>query len=114
MTPESKAKVELIKSCGFRVFMRNPNYNYCFYTDGTRVAYAQWGIKEYVGTVHKANTTTGTGYLFEETITSTSLEGALACHAPNWDAHKASTVQKYKNWAEYHNASAFNRELFEV
>jgi hypothetical protein len=29
--------IELIKSCGFRVFMRHAADNHCFYTDGSQV-----------------------------------------------------------------------------
>jgi hypothetical protein len=116
MTTETDAFVTLIKSCGYRVFMRKPSDKYCFYTDGERIGYAQWSdIRTVVSTVHKANRTTGTGFHVGDAITPDTLRDAIRCHTPNWArAGDAGTVKKYASWDAFHNESAFNSELREV
>ena len=109
-----------IRSCGYRVFIRPSksriDSEYCFYTDGTRIAYAQWSdLRTTVSSVHKANRTTGTGFQVSGAITADTLRDALKCHCPNWaNCGDAETVRKYADWDEYHNESAFNRKLHEV
>jgi hypothetical protein len=116
--PEStKAAVAFIKACGYRVFMRSPSDEHCFYTDadGKRIGYAQWsGYRTSVSSVHKANRTTGTGFQIAESITKDSLRDAIACHCPGWSYRDASTVKKYRDWDEYRAESRFNSELQEA
>jgi hypothetical protein len=111
--------IAFIKSCGYRVFVRPSrslvNSEWCFYTDGTRIAYAQWsGYRTSVSSVHKANRKTGTGFSVAERINSNTLADAIGCDCPSWSIRDARTVHKYRDWDEYHNESAFNRELTEV
>lgn len=109
-----------IRSCGYRVFVRASksriDSEYCFYTDGTRIAYAQWAdLRTMVSSVHKPNRTTGTGFQVSGAITADTLRDALECHCPNWaNRGDAKTVQKYADWDAFHNESAFNKELREV
>jgi len=104
--------VALIQSCGYRVFMRNPTDENCFYTDGEKIGYAQWGrCRPCVTSVHKPNRTTGTGFGIAEDITPESLKDALHCHAPSW---ASGTVKKYRNWEAFHKESNWNASLKEV
>lgn len=112
----------LIKSLGYRVFIRPDKHGrkvtYCFYTDGTRIGYAEWcrhGFRESVSSVHMANRTTGTGYMFDDRINAETLAGALGHHAPQWAGRgDAATVRKYKDWNTFHQSSKFNEELTEI
>lgn len=114
--------IALVKSLGYRVFIRPDKYDrevtYCFYTDGTRIAYAEWcrhGFRESVSSVHMANRTTGTGYMFDDQINAETLAGALNCHAPQWARHgDAATVRKWKDWDTFHQSSKFHAELTEI
>lgn len=111
MTP-----VERIIACGFRVYMRSPRDEYCYYTDGERIAYAQWprGV-ESVGTVHIPNKITGTGYVYANAITDATIRDALACHSPHWAAaNDRAATHKWKNWDAFAAASEFNREFIQV
>ena len=108
--------IALIKSCGFRVFMRNPSDKHCHYTDGTRIAYCQWSDhRPYVSTVHFPNRQCGTGYHFADAITADTIRDALNCQAPCWAyrADRAATV-KWSSWDAFHKSSKFNQELKEV
>lgn len=109
--------IGLIKSCGYRVFMRDPKAEYCFYTDGERIGYAQWSrhSSAYVSSVHMPNKKTGTGYQIDHAITPETLEKAIKCHTPLWAGQSdAAATKKYKSWEEFHKSSRFNSELFEV
>lgn len=110
------SNIELIKSCGYRVFVRKLSAEYCFYTDGTNIGYAQWsGYRESVNTVHKANLTTGTGFHFADAINAETIKGAIACFAPQWARQRdIESINKWANWDAFHIASNFNREFFEV
>lgn len=111
--------IAFIKSCGYRVFIRpstrNVENEYCFYTDGTRIGYAQW--RDYrpsvVGSVHKPSRENGTGYQVSEKINRETLDYAINLVKPGWDRSKVPVV-KYANWEEYHSANKFNSELIEV
>ena len=112
--------IELIKACGYRVFIRPNKYGhapeYCFYTDGTRIAYAQWSRGEsHISTAHMPNTQTGTGYIFANQIKAETLAYALGCHSPSWaSGSDRASVKKWKDWNTFHQSSAFNSELTEV
>lgn len=116
----SAEMIAFIKSCGYRVFVRPSrslvNSEWCFYTDGTRIAYAQWSdYRASVSSVHKANRKTGTGFAIADHINRETLASAIACRAPGWAwGSDAQSVHKYSDWDAYHNESAFNRELTEV
>lgn len=109
--------LDLIKAAGFRVFVRDQQRpTYCFFTDGTRIGYAQWSsMRDSVSSVHKPNRLTGTGFAIADEITVKSLNAAISCHAPHWasDSERASVV-KYADWNAYVGASTFNAELVEV
>ena len=110
--------IALIKSCGYRVFIRpstrNVENEYCFYTDGTRIGYAQWsGYRSSVGSVHKPSRENGTGYRVSEKINRETLDYAINLVKPGWD-RSAAPVVKYANWDAYHSANKFNSELIEV
>jgi len=111
--------VGIIKALGYRVFIHPSSWDgvtYCNYTDGTRIAYAQWGrIRTCVSTVHKPSKSVGTGFQFAETITPDTLREALECHAPGWaKGGDRANVRKWRDWDEFHNQSDFHRKAYEV
>lgn len=110
--------IAFIKSCGYRVFIRPSKSNieneFCFYTDGKRIGYAQWsGYRSSVGSVHKPSRENGTGYQVSEKINRETLDNAINLVEPGWDRGRAAVV-KYADWEAFHNASAFNSELIEA
>ena len=110
--------IAFIKSCGYRVFIRpsacNVENEYCFYTDGTRIGYAQWsGYSTHVSSVHKPCRQNGTGYQVSEKITCETLHAATTTVQPGWD-RGGIDVKKYADWDAFHNASAFNSKFIEV
>lgn len=117
---ENEHYIGLIKQAGWRVFVRpgNPySTQYCYYTDGKVIGYAQWssGRPPYVGSVHKANRQVGTGFTVSYEITAISLKMAAHCFAPEW-AYQSQrlSVVKYKDWDEFHNRDSFTSKLVEV
>ena len=55
--------LDFIKSLGYDVYIRKPKQEYCFYTDGAHIGYAQWGgMEPRVCSVHKPSLSCGTGY----------------------------------------------------
>lgn len=117
-TSSPNSHVELIKSLGYRVFMHERSDTWCHYTDGTRIAYCQWGERAYgmrVATVHKPNRATGTGFVISETIDVQSLTAAINCIAPSWASRSdAASVKKWKDWDEFHNSNQWHRQYVEV
>lgn len=115
MDATAEAMVARIKHCGYRVFMCPPSNTYCYYTDGTRIGYAQWGQTTRVTTVHKANTTTGTGFIISDEITPATLREALITHAPTWAASwDRASIHKYKDWAAFRAADPWHDQLQEM
>lgn len=105
--------LDFILSQGYRVFTR-PDAEYCFYTDGSKIGYAQWSRNSVrVASVHKPHNRVGTGYGVADTITKETLQAALTLHCPHWDAHNADNVEKYKDWSEFHNKNDWNKTLVE-
>ncbi len=110
--------IQLIKNAGFRVFIRGPleTATYCYYTDGMRIAYAQWGSMCDIGTysVQLPNMTSGTGFKFADEINEETLSSAFNT-APNWASQRnRESVRKYANWDKFHKADEFNSQLTEV
>src|SRR5690606_37251594 len=109
MKDTSTHYVAIIKSAGYRVYMLEPQIDeFCFYTDGTRIGYAQWSDIRgpYVGSVHVPNRQTGTGFNVADEITPESLEAAISCHAPDWATTRdRGSVRKYPNWKAYQSAN---------
>ena len=116
---EDPGYVAMLKAEGYQVWMREKAIGptqYCFVTDGTRIAYVQWSDHQpRVSTVHYPNKTTGTGFGFADEITPQTIRGAMDCVTPGWASGRdAATVRKYKDWNEYRNANNFNMQLVEV
>ena len=118
---EDPGYVTMLKAEGWQVWMRNDPIakhpgQYCFVTDGTHIAYAQWSDhRPGVSTVHLPNKTTGTGFQFAETITPDTVCKAMNCVAPAWASDKdRASVRKYTDWNEYLHANSFNEGLFQV
>lgn len=116
MSTRTNEMVALIKGCGYRVFMRDPASEYCHYTDGERIAYAQWsGLRDHVSTVHKPSQQVGTGFQIADEITPETLQQALITLAPHWaSGSDRSNVRKYASWDAFHNADSWNAKLVEV
>jgi hypothetical protein len=115
-TPVHVHFIELIKAQGYRVFIRGEKPTYCFFTDGTRIGYAQWeAYRQSVSSVHMANKLTGTGFGVADEITPASLKEALNMSYPHWatDPCRAS-VKKYADMDAYLKATKWNSELIEI
>ncbi len=97
----------LIQSLGFDVYLPTArNATWCYYTDGKRIGYAQWGHFDCsTSSVHMPNRQTGTGFKIGEDVTPATLRDAIACHAPNWasSADRAAT-RKYDDFAHFERA----------
>ena len=113
--------VEMMKAQGWKVYKRPTvtasfKGEYCYCTDGTNIAYAQWSDgRPSVSTVHKPNRQTGTGFQFDDRITPDSVLKAMTTLTPTWArARDIPSVHKYKNWEEFHKSNSFNAELVEV
>lgn len=112
-----EAYIQLIKSAGYRVFIRPSRgpITYCFYTDGKHIGYAQWEtFRQHVSSVHKPCRECGTGFQIADKINPETLRKALLCVAPYWHYGDFKYVVKYHDWDAYHNASKWNSELVEV
>jgi hypothetical protein len=104
--------IALIKAEGYRVFMRKPSDSYCYFTDGTRIGYAQWSdYRTCVSSVHKPSRQNGTGFRIADAINSESLSDAINCYIPSL---ASGSVEKFKDWSAFHNADSWNRQLVEV
>lgn len=112
MSPDAQAYIKLIKAQGYRVFMYPHCDTYCYYTDGTRIGYAQWSRMEKVTTVHQPSVSGGTGYVLADEITPESLDRAIKTGVPEWS--RDGYPKKYKDWEQFFNANAFNKQLVEM
>lgn len=112
--------ISLLKSEGYRVYMRPDGKTWAYYTnaDGTKIAYAQWGrsgMDHRISTVHVPNRTTGTGFSYSDEITRDALHDALHCHAPAWASRNdAASVRKFSNWDAFKRSCLFGSEYEEV
>jgi hypothetical protein len=107
--------VNILKANGLQVYMRNLTSTYCYCTDGTHIAYVEWGNRDAVSTVHKPNKQIGTGFHMFDEITPASVRSAMQTVAPGWakDSDRKSVI-KYKSWDDFHKSSKWNAELFQV
>lgn len=108
---------QYIKSLGYRVFIRpnGQNPTYCFYTDGIKIGYAQWGsINSGVSSVHKPNPYIGTGFHVSDVINAHTLQQALTMRCPWTDQHHAGRVLKYRDMQDYLDSSLWNSSLVEI
>ena len=87
--------IDRLKAEGLQVYGPEKLTTYVWFTDGERIGYAQYSDMEGVkySTVHKANTTTGTGFHAQD------AKAALG-FAPH-GASDTSTVRKYRDFAEF-------------
>jgi len=114
---EAQEIVGALIADGLKVYMREPDNEHCFVTDGNHIAYVQWvsWSDNRISTVHKANRQTGTGFGFADKITPKLVRGAMELVAPGWATAKdRESVRKYKDWEEFHNESNWNQGLKEV
>lgn len=108
---------QFIKAQGYRVFVRGPEEKatYCYFTDGTRIAYAQWPYgRPKVLTVHMPCHSFGTGFEYANEITAESLKGALIYHKPSWAFSDHMLVKKYRGIEAFLKSSKFNSEYVEI
>lgn len=89
--------IDSIKAQGLQVFGPEKLKSYVFFTDGTRIGYAQYsnfdGVK--FSTVNKPCKECGTGFQAD------SIQDALS-FAPAWAYnYQSSAVRKYKDFEEF-------------
>lgn len=90
-----KDLIEQAKAQGLEAYAPENLTTYFYFTDGEKIGYCQANRNgPSFATVHKPNTTTGTGYR------AASFAEALQ-FAPSWATGDKSTVQKYANWQEF-------------
>lgn len=87
ITPDAIETLNFIKKRGYRVFINPEQFGgvtYCFYSDGSRIGYAQFDrFRESISTVHEPHMNIGTGFAVSEIIDAFNLENGL--HAgPAW------------------------------
>ena len=105
--------LDFIKSLGYDVYIREPKQEYCFYTDGTHIGYAQWrGIEPRVCSVHKPSLSCGTGYSLFTKISKNTLDVAIKTIKPHH--HARDEIKKYKDWNEFHNLNDWNKKLYKI
>ena len=104
---------------GLRMFTRK-TYNrqpatWAYLTDGTRIAYVQWGgYSDRVSSVHIPAQPVGTGYVIADEITEATVSEALA-GAPHWATPSdRRNTRPYKDWDAFTQSSQFNPKYFEV
>lgn len=101
---------------GYRVFCSPELYwqTYCFYSDGTRIAYAQQDRLQGLSfaTVHKPNPTSGTGFKVDCVNDMVSAEEALR-GCPGWAASMRTSSEPYRDLAAF-LASRRGQNLIEV
>ena len=93
-----------IKSFGYRVFAVEDR-DYGYYSDGTRIAYFDWGFYGFHISSVNAPGSFGSGYRIAdldsaEAADKALLEEALATVRPTW-AERSKKVLKYKNLDDY-------------
>lgn len=107
--------IQPIFDAGYRVFMRPGSDNYCFYTDGVRIALAEWEDSGYfLVSVHVPSPYVGRGYLFKKNLTSLTkedLEGALNLTRPSWAM--SEEIRKFRDWSEF-SLDRWNARLVEI
>ena len=89
--------IDKVKSEGFQVYGPQKLTSYFYFTDGTRIGYAQLDRleREIYSTVHKANRQTGTGFR------AGSMAQAL-CFAPSWAwSAKLESVVKFRDFDHF-------------
>lgn len=112
-----RAVIEKVQSFGFRVYMRNRSDTWLVFVD----EFDRLGMLEgdrlsgryNLSTVHKPNTTTGTGYQVERHTPDFDKAMLLRCFArqPSWaSSREAGTVIKYKGINDYRARDTWNAE----
>ena len=116
MIPETQAYIPLIKSCGFDVYMINTSDEYCYYTDGVNIGYAQWSdYRESVSTVNIPHINTGTGFVYSHVINPETIKAAANRLGPNWaSSHQLAFVKKFKSWDAFVKSSKFHEAYKKV
>jgi len=97
MTPAVKEMIDMFKSKGLTVYGPKELTTYVWFTDGTRIGYAQCSRYDGVtySTVHMPNRETGTGFSAKD------VEEALS-FAPSWVyPPQARSVIKYRDFEHF-------------
>lgn len=117
--------IGLIRRLGYDVYRRNPNDSWAHFTDGTNIGYIQYGRFGFdFSTIHKPNTTTGTGFSIAKDLPETILTDNAGfekllkecfAFAPYWaSVNDLRSVKKYKNIDEFLNYNSFNSQYVKV
>ena len=105
-----KEAIAKIQGFGFDVYMRDPNDSYLIFTDGKNLGRleARPAVGYSLGTIHRPNIKSGTGFSVLREVSSFTKEDLLRCFEthPSW--WKGPMPVKYKDIDDYRNADWFN------
>ena len=109
--------VDLIKSAGFRVYMRNRSDSYALYASNDGIGYVQYcpAAGYTVSTVHYPNRESGTGFQVARHISALSpdvLRDGATITTPSWARDK--TPRKYNGIDEYRAQDTFSATYTET
>lgn len=94
---QTQQLIDSLKEKGFTVYGPEKLTSYVYFTDGTRIGYAQYDNMRGVSysTVHMPCTNCGTGFQAQD------AQAALE-FAPNWArSHEREAVRKYKDFETF-------------
>jgi hypothetical protein len=115
-----RAIINNILDLGFRVFMRDQGDGYLYFTDTDAQQIGALSIDRLEGicltTVHKPNTSTGTGFSVARgavlPLTRSELEAAFRL-GPSWPTDLKS-VAKWRDWQQFTERDSWNAGFVEV
>jgi hypothetical protein len=119
MSPEI---IKAVLGTGLKVYMRSVKDSYLYFTDGTRVGYLQYnpvgGLQ--IGTVHKPNTRTGTGFMLgnipainREELDKALVQFPFGFTPPLTGAERDATVP-FANMDKFLSSSPWNKTFTEI
>jgi hypothetical protein len=116
MTSDSSLSARIL-AFGYRVFMRDPDSTYAYFSDGERIGYVQRerGGGFTVSTVHTPSPSTGTGFNISRhaPLSAAILKEALYTHSPQWYRGNFDSVLKYRDLEHFLSASTWNAGFVE-
>jgi len=108
-TKEMNKVADQVKALGFRVFIRDGGDTYAHFTDGKSFGYVQIGDYGYgysIGSVHKPNKQTGTGFQISKPERETEYNKWVSAFARNAEMDEKQIATGKAFIAKYETAKA--------